>query len=103
MNQATIEKLKLAAPGIERFRQLHPSEQEWIEPLLDQTVRTALNILDCISNRPLTFDEVAKEVQMHPQSISQILNALSVSGVSIHLSEKGAYAPTGRPRKLARR
>lgn len=102
MNQNTIERLKLAAPSIEKFRQL-PEEQRWMEPLMSQTVKTALDILDCISNHPMTYQEIADTCELHINSIKQILSALEEGGCHINMSEKTAIAPTGRPRLLARR
>ncbi len=103
MNQDTINRLKESAQSIEKFRNLHPQEQAWLEPLLHQTVKTALNILDTIANNPLTYIEIADICELHPTSVKQILNALSEGGTNIDLSEKTAFAPTGRPRNLARR
>ena len=103
MNQNTIERLKIAAPSIEKFRNLHPDEQIWFEPMLSQTIKTALNVLDAISNTPLTYEEIANICELHPTSVKQILSALDDGGCRIDLSEKTAFAPTGRPRNLARR
>ncbi len=79
MNQSTIERLKLAAPSIEKFRQLHPDEQIWIEPLMNQTTKTALDILDAIANTPLTYEEIANTCELHINSVKQI-NLNSPSG-----------------------
>ena len=103
MNQDTIDKLKAIAPSIERFRNLHPDEQKWLIHLLSPTTLAALNMLDAIANQPMTFDEISKIVERNPQTVSQTLNALNEGGVNIDLTEKTAFAPTGRPRKLARR
>lgn len=103
MNQDTILRLKDAAPSIEKFRNLNPSEQDWLIPMLTQTVKTALNILDTIVDSPLTYQEIADTCELHPTSVKQILNALDDGGCKINLSEKTAFAPTGRPRNLARR
>jgi response regulator of citrate/malate metabolism len=103
MNQDTITKLKALAPSIEQFRNLQPQEQEWLLPCLHQTARTALGILDTITNQALTYEEIANICQLHPTSVKQILNALDDGGCRISLNEKTAFAPTGRPRNLARR
>ncbi len=103
MNQDTINKLKSIAPSIEKFRNLHLDEQIWLEPCLHKTARTALDILDAIANNPLTYQEIADLCELHPTSVKQILNALDDGGCIINLSETTAFAPTGRPRTLARR
>lgn len=103
MNQDTINRLKDAATSIDKFRNLNPSEQAWLTPLLNPTAKTALNILDTIANSPLTYQEIADICELHPTSVKQILNALDDGGCRIDLSEKTAFAPTGRPKNLARR
>lgn len=57
---------------------------------------------DAIIN-PLTFEEIADICECNPQTASQILNALEQGGMNIQMDKASAYAPTGRPRKLARR
>jgi response regulator of citrate/malate metabolism len=103
MNDSTVKRLVAAAPSIEKFRNLNPSEQQWLEPMLHKTAKTALNILDAIANNPLAYEEIADICELHPTTVRQILNALAQGGCRIDLSEKTAFAPTGRPRNLARR
>lgn len=102
MNKTTLVKLKLAAPHIEKYRQLDQKEKDWLVPILDYTVLTAISILEQIENQPLTFDEIAAEVGMHPTSVSQIIHALSES-IHIDMSTGKAYAPIGRKRKLVQK
>ena len=103
MDQTTIRRLKENAAAIERIRNLHPDEQAWLVPCLNRRILTSLNILDAIANNPLTYEQIADICELHPTSVRQILGALSEGGCSISLSEKTAFAPTGRPRTLARR
>ena len=103
MNQNTIERLKAAAPNIEKFRNLHPDEQQWLEPMLSQTMRTALAVIEAISSTALTYQEIADECELHVNSVKQILSALNEGGCRIDLRDKTAFAPTGRPRNLARK
>jgi hypothetical protein len=50
------------------------------------------------------FEEIADEMDMNPNTISQKLNALIDGGYSgITLIESTAFAPIGRCRKLARK
>lgn len=105
MNQTTAKKLTTGARAIEQFRTLAEPEQEWLTQLLlvGKSALLALRILDAIAARPLTFEEIAIECECHPQTVSQILNALADGGMTLQLDETSAFAPTGRPRKLARR
>lgn len=103
MNSNTIERLKASAPSIEKFRNLHPDEQQWLEPMLSKTMKTALAVLDAISNTALTYQEIADECELHINSVKQILSALNEGGCCIDLSDKTAFAPTGSPRNLVRK
>lgn len=103
MNTDTINRLKNAAPSIEKLRHLQPEEQDWIYPLLNKTIKTALFILDTISGSPLTYEEIADACELHINSVKQILSALSEGGCAIDMTDQVAFARTGRPRKLARR
>lgn len=102
MNQKTLDRLKELAPFIKSFRELHPREQEWLIPLLTPSVKTALAILDVIANDSLTYEEIANICELHPHSVTQILNALNEGGCDVSLSETQAFSPTGRHRVLAR-
>ena len=103
MNTETTKRLTRIAPFIERFRNLHPDEQKWLEPMLKNNVRTALTILDSIAVAPMTYQSIADSLGLHPQTVCQMLNALAQVGCRINLKTSTAFAPTGRPRKLARR
>lgn len=103
MNRSALDKLKRIAPSIEEFRKLPPEEQAWLEPMLTFSIKTALAILDVISQSPHTYEEIANICQLHPTSVKQILSALDDGGCRISLDEKSAFASTGRPRNLARR
>ncbi|MBN3951899.1 MAG: hypothetical protein HWQ38_37735 [Nostoc sp. NMS7] len=105
MYKPTADRLKEGALAIEKFRTLADPEQEWLMELLKvgKSAVLALKILDTISTNPLTFEEIAHICECNPQTVSQILNALEQGGMTIQMDETSAYAPTGRPRKLARR
>jgi predicted Rossmann fold nucleotide-binding protein DprA/Smf involved in DNA uptake len=103
MNQDTINRLKAAAPSIEKFRNLHPDEQQWLEPMFSKTMQTALAVLDAISQTALTYEEIADECELHINSVKQILSALNEGGCRINLGDRTAFAPTGRPRNLVKR
>lgn len=102
MDVKATQRLKERAEAIAGFRELAIEEQEWLFPLLSRGIRNTLEMLDIISDQPLTFEEIAHELDLHPMSVSQKLNALAAGGYPIDLTENSAFAPTGRPRKLAR-
>lgn len=103
MDESVKTRLIEAALAIEKFRNLDPKEQEWLMPLLSRGFRSTLQMLNVISLERKSFEEIALEVGIHPQTAQQKLNALLVGGLAIDLSKTAAYAPTGRPRKLARK
>jgi predicted transcriptional regulator len=56
-----------------------------------------------IAEKPLTFEEIADEMDMNPNTITQKLNALIEGGYSgLTLTESAAFSWTGRHRRLAR-
>jgi predicted transcriptional regulator len=60
-------------------------------------------MLELIAEKPLTFEEIAEEMDMNRNTISQKLNALIDGGYSgLTLTESTAFAKNGRCRKLAR-
>ncbi len=103
MNTDTVNRLKNVAPFVEKFRNLSPDEQEWLEPMLKNNLKTALDILDTITDSPMTYQAIATTLQLHPTTVTQMLNALAEGGCRIDLKKKTAFAPVGRPRTLARR
>lgn len=101
MDETARSRLIGLADAIYKFRQLEVVEQQWLLQLLNRNVKSTLEILDLISEKALTFEEIADEMDMNPQTISQKLNALAEGGYPLDLSTTTAFAPTGRPRKLA--
>lgn len=103
MDEATRKRLVELALSIEKFRSLPTYEQEWLFPLLSRGIRGTLEMLDTIADEKLTFEEIARELGKSPITVSQRLNALLQGGMALDMTGTAAYAPTGRPRKLARR
>jgi predicted ArsR family transcriptional regulator len=95
--------LRAKAKAIEQFMELEASEREWIFPLLNRGVQSSIEILELIREKPLTFDEIADEMDMNPNTITQKINAL-IDGdyTGLTLTESTAFSWTGRYRKLAR-
>ncbi|MCT7957254.1 ArsR family transcriptional regulator [Laspinema palackyanum] len=106
MNQETVEKLKELAKSIAYFQSLHPDEQTKLWPLLNKSVQSTIELLEAISDQPRTYAELAAIIQLHPNTVSQKLNALSES-FYIELGTNTAYAPPskkgGRMRRLAKK
>ena len=91
------------AQAIEQFMELEASEREWIFPLLNRGVQSSIEILELIAEKPLTFEEIADEMDMNPNTITQKLNALIDGGYGgLTLTQTTAFSGTGRHRKLAR-
>jgi len=95
--------LTAKAKAIEQFMELEASEKEWIFPLLNRGVQSSIEIIELIAEKPLTFKEIADEMNMNSTTIAQKLNALINGGYSgLTLTESTAFAQSGRCRKLAR-
>jgi len=103
MDDTVRFRLRAKAKAIEKFRELDISEKEGMFPLLNRGVQSCIEIIELIAEKPLTFEEIADEMDMNPNTISQKVNALIDGGYSgITLTESTAFAQTGRCRKLAR-
>ncbi len=95
--------LTVKAKAIEQFMELEPSEKEWIFPLLNRGVQSSIEIIELIAEKPLTFEEIADEIDINPHTITQKLNALIDGGYSgLTLIASTAFSWTGRHSKLAR-
>lgn len=103
MDESFRHRLTEQALAIEKFRNLAPTEQEWLRPMLSRGFKSTLALLDEIAEERKTFEEIAMALEINPQTVTQKLNALLQGGIAIDLTGTAAYAPTGRPRKLARR
>lgn len=103
MEDAYREKLRTIAIALAKFQDLEEAEREWLKPLLSRGTQKTLELLDLIAERPLTFEEIAIELEISQSTVTQKLNALFAGGYPLTLTEKTAIAQTGRPRKLARR
>lgn len=102
MEEGYCKRLEDEAKAIEAFRSLDEEEQKWLMPLLRNGIKNTLKILELIKEEELTFEEIANYLECHPHTVSQKLNALARGGCDIDLTDFSAYAPVGRPRKLAR-
>ncbi|MDF0556373.1 HTH domain-containing protein [Kamptonema sp. UHCC 0994] len=103
MHDDQREKICALAKTIYKFQSLEDSEKKWIKPLLSRGIVKTLEMLDLIEGNTLTFEEIADDLQIHPTTVTQRINALIEGGYPISLNGKTAIAATGRPRKLAKR
>lgn len=95
--------LRAKAKAIEEFMNLESSERKWIFPLLNRGVQSSIEILELIAEKPFTYNEIADEMDMNPNTITQKLNALIDGGYTgLTLTQTTAFSWTGRHRKLAR-
>ena len=101
MDARLISRLKKLATFYYGFLSLSEADQEWLMPGMSRSAISTIKLLKLLSERPYTFEELASELGMNPQSISQRLNALS-GEIPLDLSESGAFLEIGRPRKLVR-
>lgn len=102
MNQATYNKIVALTPILEQFRNLEPSEQAWLKPLMHKTALTALKIISLIEERERTYEEISDDLEIHINTTKQILAALEEGGAAIKITGKAAVAETGRCRVLKR-
>ena len=101
MNEDTKAYIKECGPSIQKYWDLHPEEQEWLYPLLQKRLRTAIAVLEAISDRPRSYSEIAKITGLSENTVKQITYALD-EFVCI-FSEDRAYCPMGgRKRNLKR-
>lgn len=107
MNKDTCDRIADLAIYIQKFRELDKTEQSWIAELLKngRMVRTVLNLLDCIENQALTYQEIADDCQLHINTVKQIIYALSDGGIGISEQKTGRWiSPVGgRSRKLRKK
>lgn len=107
MDKNSTDRIADLADYIQRFRELDPDEQHWIAELMKngRLVRTTLNLLDAIADDCLAYEEIADTCELHPNTVKQIIYALSNGGLDIYEQKTGKWiAPLigGRPRKLRR-
>lgn len=104
MNEDTKAYIRECGPSIRKYWDLHPEEQEWLYPLLQKRLRTAIAVLEAISDRPRSYSEIAKITGLSENTVKQLTYALGEAGIGIQVfSEDRAYCPMGgRKRNLKR-
>ena len=102
MNKTTKEYIKECGSSIRKYWELHPEEQEWLYPMLQKRLRTAITVLEAISDRPRSYSEIAKITGISQNTVKQITYALEEAGIGIQVFSKDrAYCPLGgRKRNL---
>lgn len=102
MHDTARQKLTELADSYYEFLRLTEVEQKWLLPIFSRGSRATIELLKMIAEQPMTFEEIALELGINQQTATQKLNALAKGGFPIELTDSSAFAPTGRPRKLAR-
>ncbi len=104
MNETTKEYIRECGPSIQKYWNLHPEDQIWIFPLLNKSIRSAIAVLEAISDQPRTYSEIAKITSLAENTVKQLTYALGEAGIGIQIfSEDRAYCPLGgRKRNLKR-
>ena len=102
MNEQTKAYIKECTPSIRKYWELHPKEQEWLYPLLHRSIRSAIAVLEAISDQPRNYSEIAAITELSENTVKQISYALAEGGIGIQIFSEGrAYCPCGgRPRNL---
>jgi|LakMenE01Jun11ns_1017448.scaffolds.fasta_scaffold8995267_2 hypothetical protein len=59
MNEDTKKYIKECSPSIRKYWELQPDEQAWLYPLLHRSVKTAIRILEAISDQPRNYLEIS--------------------------------------------
>jgi len=100
MNEQTKAYIKECGPSIRKYWELHPEEQKWLYPLLHKSIRSAIAVLEAISDQPRNYSEIAAITELSENTVKQITYALADVGIQV-FSEGRAYYPLGgRPRKF---
>jgi hypothetical protein len=102
MNEDTKNYIKECGDRIRKYWELEPDEQEWLYPMLQKRLRTAITVLEAISDQPRSYSEIAKITNLSENTVKQLTYALSEAGIGIQsFSEDRAYCPMGgRKRNL---
>lgn len=102
MNEQSKAYIKECCSSIQKYRELHPKEQEWLYPLLNKSIRSAIVVLEAISDQPQNYSEIAAITELSENTIKQITYALAEGGIGIQIFSEGrAYCPCGgRPRNF---
>jgi biotin operon repressor len=103
MNQDTYRKIEGAVPFLSRYFELDKSEQAWIYPYLDKSIKSTIKILNLIIDTSLTYEEIAEDLGINKNTVIQKINALGDGGFPLEIKpDKALYAPS-RKRDLVRR
>jgi hypothetical protein len=103
MEKITSGRLTLVAKSLQKFFLLHPEDQAWLFPLLGRAERRAILIMEALEGTYKSYEELGKDVGIHPSTAKQILYALSNGGVNFEVTKTGKWSVpvrTGRRKKL---
>lgn len=102
MDKVTEGRIERLAKSLQQFIELHPDEQEWLFPILGRAEKRAIAILEEIQGHPLSYAEIAKLTDSHPNTVKGMLYALERGGVAFRSGTSGKWQTPkgGRNRKL---
>jgi len=96
MNEKTKQYIKECGLGIQKYWDLDTEEQEWLYPMLQKRLRTAIAVLEAISDQPRSYSEIAKITGISQNTVKQLTYALAEAGIGVQIfTEDRAYYPTG--------
>ena len=72
MNEATKAYIRECGPSIRKYWELHPEEQIWIFPVLNKSIRSAIAVLEAISDQPRTYSEIAQITGLSENTVKQL-------------------------------
>jgi hypothetical protein len=104
LDKVTSDRIEKITPSLEKFLELHPDEQAWLYPLLGRAEKRAIAIIEEIQGHPLTFEEIGKLTDTHPNTVKMTLYALERGGLAFRVasSKKWITPKGGRYRKLTK-
>ncbi|MBD6620151.1 hypothetical protein FNW02_31260 [Komarekiella sp. 'clone 1'] len=72
--------------------------------MIGRAERRAIAILECIQGIYLTYEEIGNQTDTHPNTVKQILYALSNGGINFQVDHSGKWMTPngGRNRKLTK-
>lgn len=103
MNKDTYEKIRASTAFLTKYYELDETDQAWIYTGLDKTFQSTIEMIDLITNRQLTYKEIAKTLGINFNTVTQKINALIEGGFPIEADTKKAFYQVGRKRKSVSR
>lgn len=99
MNDKTIQKIKEAVGAINHYIELNEEEKLILHPMIDDSCKLAIEIVEIISNTELNYEQISSITGIHQNTCKQIIYALKNGGMNIIVEKetprfRGAYSRT---------